>query len=83
MKTKTIGNKYPCCRKPTGLHHDHWADDAVLEKSCPMCGTPWIITFENVQPFPSMPPFRQVKFQKKEVDSESRLRRSGADEMAT
>lgn len=46
---RTIGNKFPCCHKPTGLHHDHWDDDAVLERACPKCDTKWIITFENVQ----------------------------------
>jgi len=45
---KTIGNKYPCCQKSTGLHLDRWDEDAVLERACPKCGTTWIITFETV-----------------------------------
>jgi hypothetical protein len=46
---KTIGNKYPCCQKPTGLHHDEHDDEAVLERKCPKCDTGWIITFESVE----------------------------------
>ena len=63
---KTIGNKFPCCQKPTGLHHDSWTDEDVLERRCPKCDTAWIISFERVT-FPKLPSqsFRKLNWSRK------------------
>ena len=69
---KTLKNKFPCCQKPTGIHHDNWSDDDVLERACPRCGTMYVIEFERVEPFRGLGEFRKLHFTKKERNGHSR-----------
>jgi hypothetical protein len=70
---RTLGNKYPCCQKLSGIHHDHWEDDAVLDKSCPQCGTRWIITFENVRLKWSDKMYRKLNWKKATLDRDEEV----------
>jgi hypothetical protein len=59
-----IGNKWPCCKRPTQWHNmEQYADGQIIEKSCPKDSRRWRVTFKITQPWASMKPLLKLEWE--------------------
>jgi IS5 family transposase len=65
---KPLGNRWPCCNGPTGLHTGHYHEGDEIERMCKLCRAEYTITFEIVT-VKNLGKFLKLHFTRKLVDA--------------